>query len=598
MKKTSSNIKNTSKNLLKVDNFFPTKRKKILFDKARLSALLKSKKFKESYNLVLPNIYIKSNDSDLWFLMGFSCRISGDVRSASICLKNGLALDPEDRKLVVMYCMNCIDQFLYKEALICLENFTNDRVSPDILNAYALVHRGLGNEKLAGQYFQKTLRLNKPVENIFYNYAVFLSSIKKYRLSLKYYKKALKIFPKNINALFNIGTSFVALRDFEKAKSSFLQVISLDSKHINAHLNLATLYTLQSDHEKAEEIYKTILDLSPKNIDAMINLANISYNLKYYNEAKALAKRALELDDKIIDSLNIFAAILFGLEEYEDSISYSKKVLNTEPSNLIALMNLSNAHYHRRDWSLVEDTFDTIRGIDPCNPLMASLEPLLCYDRGIENKSKFLKDPFRYVKEFHIKDYTKEFDTFLNDFLNFAKTIPSREEPAGKTTVSGLQTLPIVFEQNKKISKDLRNIIEKSIKDYQKYFEDSNDYFVSRWPSRSSLKGWIVYLRSQGFQTSHNHLSGWMSGVLYLNIPKMKDSGNEGAIKFSLHGYDYPKSKNNIPEKIIMPVTGSIVLFPSSLYHSTIPFDSNENRISLAFDLMPGNQAKRVGLGL
>lgn len=598
MKKNNKTILSRPLNNLRNNNVSFNSASEELISKESLSSLLSLKKFKESYSLVLPNIYTKSNDSDLWFLMGFSCRVSGDIQSASICLKNGLALDSDDRKLVVMYCMNCIDQSLYKEALICLDNFSNDKIFPDILNAYALVHRGLGNERLAGQYFQKVLRLNKPVENIFYNYAVFLSSIKKYRLSLKYYKKVLKIFPKNINALFNIGTSFIAIKDFEKAKSSFLEVISLDSKHIKAHLNLATLYSVESDHEKAKKIYKTILDLSPKNIDAITNLANISYNLKYYNEAKKLAKKGLELDDKNINALNTYAAILFGVEEYEDSIGCSKKVLTIEPSNLTALMNLINAYYHTRAWSSVKGTFDIIRGIDPCNPLMASLEPLLCYDQGVENKSKFLKDPLSYVKEFHIKDYTKELDIFLNDFLNFAKTIPSREDPAGKTTINGLQTLPIVFEQNKKIVKDLRNIIEKSIKDYQKYFEGSNDYFVSRWPSESSLKGWIVYLRSQGLQTSHNHLSGWMSGVLYLNIPKMKDSGNEGAIKFNLHGYEYPKNKNNIPEKIIMPVTGSIVLFPSSLYHSTIPFNSNENRISLAFDLMPGNQEKRVGMGI
>jgi hypothetical protein len=33
--------------------------------------------------------------------------------------------------------------------------------------------------------------------------------------------------------------------------------------------------------------------------------------------------------------------------------------------------------------------------------------------------------------------------------------------------------------------------------------------------------------------------------------------------------------------------TGSLVLFPSSLMHYTIPFESDENRIVLAFDVVP-----------
>jgi hypothetical protein len=34
-------------------------------------------------------------------------------------------------------------------------------------------------------------------------------------------------------------------------------------------------------------------------------------------------------------------------------------------------------------------------------------------------------------------------------------------------------------------------------------------------------------------------------------------------------------------------VTGSLCLFPSSLLHSTIPFESEEKRIVLAFDVIP-----------
>jgi hypothetical protein len=38
---------------------------------------------------------------------------------------------------------------------------------------------------------------------------------------------------------------------------------------------------------------------------------------------------------------------------------------------------------------------------------------------------------------------------------------------------------------------------------------------------------------------------------------------------------------------IINVVTGSMCLFPSSLLHYTIPFESDEERIVLAFDVVP-----------
>ena len=39
-------------------------------------------------------------------------------------------------------------------------------------------------------------------------------------------------------------------------------------------------------------------------------------------------------------------------------------------------------------------------------------------------------------------------------------------------------------------------------------------------------------------------------------------------------------------KKIVNVVTGSLVLFPASLTHYTIPFESEEERIVLAFDVI------------
>ena len=66
-----------------------------------------------------------------------------------------------------------------------------------------------------------------------------------------------------------------------------------------------------------------------------------------------------------------------------------------------------------------------------------------------------------------------------------------------------------------------------------------------------------------------------------------KSINKEGAINFSIHGYDYPILNKKIPSLLIQPNDGEIVLFPSSLFHSTIPINKNEERIVIAFDMMP-----------
>ncbi len=40
-------------------------------------------------------------------------------------------------------------------------------------------------------------------------------------------------------------------------------------------------------------------------------------------------------------------------------------------------------------------------------------------------------------------------------------------------------------------------------------------------------------------------------------------------------------------EKVVQPKEGRLVLFPSYMFHGTIPFTSNETRTTIAFDVVP-----------
>jgi hypothetical protein len=75
-----------------------------------------------------------------------------------------------------------------------------------------------------------------------------------------------------------------------------------------------------------------------------------------------------------------------------------------------------------------------------------------------------------------------------------------------------------------------------------------------------------------------------LSGVIYLKVvPSLEN--NEGAIEFGLNGATY--TDDNSPKVIHQPEAGDIVLFPSSLHHSTIPFTTDTDRIVVSFDLAP-----------
>ena len=131
---------------------------------------------------------------------------------------------------------------------------------------------------------------------------------------------------------------------------------------------------------------------------------------------------------------------------------------------------------------------------------------------------------------------------------------------------------------------NLKSIIITEIESYYLKFINETCSFIKKWPSKYNLAAWHVILKKQGHQNPHIHVSGWLSGVIYLKVvPSFKK--NEGAIEFSLNGERYYDAES--PKVVYPPKTGDIVLFPSSLHHRTIPFSTDTDRISIAFDLMP-----------
>ena len=113
---------------------------------------------------------------------------------------------------------------------------------------------------------------------------------------------------------------------------------------------------------------------------------------------------------------------------------------------------------------------------------------------------------------------------------------------------------------------------------------------IKKWPIEYSLYGWLISMKSGGELKPHIHSNGWLSGSLYINVPP-KSKAESGNLVVSLgEEKDATDTRINV-EQIINVVTGSLVLFPASLTHYTIPFEAEEERIVLAFDVK-----KMIGL--
>ncbi len=96
---------------------------------------------------------------------------------------------------------------------------------------------------------------------------------------------------------------------------------------------------------------------------------------------------------------------------------------------------------------------------------------------------------------------------------------------------------------------------------------------------------WSVRLRPGGFHTDHIHPEGWLSSACYVALPPTEAASREAWIKFGEPGI--PTRPALGPEHFVRPEPGLLVLFPSYMWHGTVPFRGDATRLSVAFDLVP-----------
>ena len=105
-----------------------------------------------------------------------------------------------------------------------------------------------------------------------------------------------------------------------------------------------------------------------------------------------------------------------------------------------------------------------------------------------------------------------------------------------------------------------------------------------RWRFNGS---WSVRLRTSGFHANHVHPRGWLSSACYLELPRSMsdDRSREGILTFGEPGVRTTPPLGS--EYSLRPQVGMLVLFPSYFWHGTVPFRSDQARLTVAFDAVP-----------
>jgi len=152
----------------------------------------------------------------------------------------------------------------------------------------------------------------------------------------------------------------------------------------------------------------------------------------------------------------------------------------------------------------------------------------------------------------------------------------------------GSQTTHSLVQSRDPVIKSFFRAIDGPVTKYLAHLGKGPDPVRSRNSGRYQIKGcWSVWLKSGGFHLDHVHPSGWVSSACYIALPEAVNDAEtkQGWIRFGRPGTQ-PKGGLDA-EYYVQPKPGRVVLFPAWMWHGTVPFTTDERRLTVAFDVQP-----------
>jgi uncharacterized protein (TIGR02466 family) len=182
-----------------------------------------------------------------------------------------------------------------------------------------------------------------------------------------------------------------------------------------------------------------------------------------------------------------------------------------------------------------------------------------------------------------MEDFNAELGTYLE------RLHPQTDAYLEQSLRGGTQTEGSLFGAGHGLVEKLRVRIEEALTAFVASLPANEQHpFLARRAKNFRYAGaWSSLLRDQGFHVNHLHPVGWISSCYYVTVPEeTKDSDTRnGWIKFGEPSLDV-KLKNAV-RRAVQPVPGRLVLFPSYMWHGTVPLRAASARTTIAFDAVP-----------
>ena len=277
-----------------------------------------------------------------------------------------------------------------------------------------------------------------------------------------------------------------------------------------------------------------------------------------FDEAVTTARDAHQLLPALPrNTLELATAIMAAGTDYEEALACMRPLTSSDACGQEAWATYATALRYAERWDEYNQLVDYEKYVG-----MRHIET----PEGYDNLTTFLQALRDHMKALHI----------------------TRHHPVGQSLQHGTQTLDDLFSRDEPIIDGLKMALTNAIQSFTRGLPSSVEHPVSnRYTVEITFSdSWSVLLRKMGFHKNHYHSHGWLSSAFYLTVPDVVSAGGkEGWIKFGEPGFRAREPLS--PEHWLQPEEGALAIFPSYLWHGTEALQSDVERMTVGFDVLP-----------
>ncbi|MBS0384923.1 MAG: tetratricopeptide repeat protein [Proteobacteria bacterium] len=381
-------------------------------------------------------------------------------------------------------------------------------------------------------------------------------------------------------ALYTEGRKAEAEQTLADAAVHYPDVLAL-------HTNLARMRQLRGEGEGATALMEQEIARRPQDLGLRLSCADILHRGKHHQKALRILEQALAVAPESPQLLTAYGIVLDELDRPDEGLIALRRVAQLMPRERSAKRNLLSTLLRARQPDEALSIVRTLRADDPHEQYLIACEAMALRMLGDSGYRK-IYDYERFVRSYEIPAprgfFTPEnFHASLADVLRLQHQVNAH--PLDQSIVNGTQTGRSLLTLDEPNLRVFLGAVDAAVRDYCSRLE-IGDPVGRRLSDRSRFANlWSVRIKDKGYMANHVHDRGWISSAYYVAFTPSEKQRDARAGWLKLGEPNRPPPGCDA-EAFVEPKEGRLVLFPSYMWHGTIPFEGDE-RLSLSFDVTP-----------